>query len=108
MKNETQPVFFKARPVPYFLKSKLAKEILNFKQIVVSNFVQHSSWTTPFVIIPKKNSNVRLRGDLIVIVFKFINQNQYLFPTQQDLFATLNGGQCFSKLDFRHLMNELN
>nr|XP_015928871.1 uncharacterized protein K02A2.6-like [Parasteatoda tepidariorum] len=99
MKENCQPVFCKARPVPYGLKNFVSDEV---KKLVDNNMwkiVEHSKWATPVVVVPKKNNAVRLCDDFKITV-KFLDPNQYPLPTQQDIFATLSGGKYLSKLDF--------
>ncbi|XP_054708231.1 uncharacterized protein K02A2.6-like [Uloborus diversus] len=107
MKDDFQPIFCKARPVPYAVKKAVSDEIRLLEQRGIWKFVEHSRWATPLVVVPKKNGTVRLCGDYKVSVNKMLDANQYPLPTQQDLFATLRGGKFFTKLDLTHAYQQI-
>ena len=49
--------------------------------------------------VPKKDGKFRICGDFKVTVNPVLNIEHYPLPKPQDLFASLAGGQKFSKLD---------
>ena len=51
--------------------------------------------------MPKTNDGVRIRGDFKVTVNPNIIIDHYPLPRVEDVFATLSGGQRYSKLDLR-------
>ena len=62
--------------------------------------VEHSEWATPIVVVPKKDSNsVRICADYKVTLNPLLVVDQYPVPRVEDLFASLAGGQNFSKID---------
>nr|XP_055076377.1 uncharacterized protein K02A2.6-like [Misgurnus anguillicaudatus] len=61
--------------------------------------VQYSEWATPVVPVIKKDGSVRLCGDFKVTLNPAICVDHYPIPRIEDLFASLAGGQLFSKLD---------
>ena len=51
------------------------------------------------MVVPKANSSVRSCGDYRLTVNRIIESDTYPLPTREDLFATLAGGNIFSKND---------
>ena len=69
--------------------------------------MDHSVWAAPIVAVPKKDSKFRICGDYKVTVNKFLDVDQYPLPKPADLFATLSGGQVFTKLDLTRAYQQL-
>ena len=62
--------------------------------------VKYSEWATPIVVVSKKDTtDVRLCADFKVTLNPVIEVEQYPVPRVEDLFASLSGGQSFSKID---------
>ena len=100
VREDANPVFCKARPVPYALSEVVEKEIKDLEKAGVIFRVRHSAWATPLVIVPKKNSTaVRLCGDYRVTVNPNIKVDHYPLPVPEDIFASLVGGTVFTVLD---------
>ncbi|XP_042143930.1 uncharacterized protein K02A2.6-like, partial [Ixodes scapularis] len=100
MKENSGPVFCKARPVPYALREQVEQELAKLEKAGVVYRVRHSEWATPLVIVPKKNSKeLRICGDYRVTVNPYMEVDQYPLPLPEDIFATLRGGTVFSVLD---------
>lgn len=96
---EACPKFFKARTVPYALKSAIEDELDRLEGEGIVEKVTHSEWATPIVAVPKPDGRVRLCGDFKVTVNQSLSIEQYPLPKVEDLFATLAGGKKFTKLD---------
>ena len=62
--------------------------------------VEYSELATPIVVVPKPSKAVRICGDFSVTVNPQLKINQYPLLRPEELFATLNGGEQFTKLDF--------
>ncbi|XP_061878364.1 uncharacterized protein K02A2.6-like [Entelurus aequoreus] len=99
LKPVHQPKFFQARAVPYALRPKVEEELERLEQGGVLSPVQFSEWATPIVPILKKNGKVRICGDFTVTLNPALCAEHYPIPRIEDLFASLAGGQRFSKLD---------
>ena len=61
--------------------------------------VSCSDWAAPIVPVPKANRHFRICGDYKVTVNPVLEVDQYPLPSPSEIFATLAGGQKFSKLD---------
>lgn len=61
--------------------------------------VDWSPWATPVVPVAKKDGTVRLCGYFKLSVNPVLQAEQYPLPIIEDIFATLSGGQLFSKID---------
>ena len=86
VKPDPNPVFCKARSVPYAIKSKVEKELDRLVENGILSKVQTSDWATPIVpviiiiIKKKKNGSVRICRDFKVTVIKVLEVDQYPLP----------------------------
>ncbi|XP_038069806.1 uncharacterized protein K02A2.6-like [Patiria miniata] len=101
LKDNAHPVFLKARQVPYALRPQVEAEHAKLQQQNIISPVETSEWATPIVPVPKKNGGVRICGDFKVTVNANLHVDHYPLPKIDDVFATLAGGQHFSKLDLK-------
>ena len=69
--------------------------------------MSHSDWATPIVTVPKKDGSYRICGDYKVTVNPVLDVDQYPLPNPTDLFASLSGGQKFTKLDLSKAYQQL-
>ena len=107
MKSDEPPRFFKARMVPYALRSSIEDELDRLEWEGILEKVTHSEWATPIVAVPKPDGRVHLCGHFKVSVNQFFRVGQYPLPTAQDLYVTLAGGKKFSKLDLSQAFLQL-
>lgn len=68
LKENSQPKFYKARPVPYALKPKVEVELKRLEEEGILSKVNFSNWATPIVPIVKPNGTVRICGDYKITV----------------------------------------
>ena len=94
-----QPRFCKARTVPYALKGKIEKELDRLVQQGVIEPICFSEWAAPIVPVLKKDGTVRICGDYKLTVNQAAKPDSYPLPKINDLFASLAGGETFSKLN---------
>ena len=99
LKPGAVPKFCRARTVPYSLRKAIEEELDSMVAEGLAERVSFSEWATPVVPVHKKDGSVRLCGDYKITLNPELQVNQYPLPTPEDLFATLNGGRVFSKLD---------
>lgn len=99
LKNNTMPVFCKARNLALALKEKVEKELVNLVELNILTPVEFSDWATPIVPVLKKTGEVRICGDYKITLNPKLLVDNYPIPKIEHLFAKLNKGQYFSKLD---------
>ena len=86
LKEGAQPVFLKARPIPYSLSEKVERELDRLQKDGVISRVDWSDWATPIVVVPKPNGTIRLCGD-----FKMTIKTQCSLPQSGSIPITKNG-----------------
>ena len=96
---ESPPKFFKPRTAPYAIRGAVEDEFDRLEREGILEKVTLSEWAMPVVVVPKADGSVRLCGDFKVTINPLLKVDQYPLPKAKDLFATLAGGQRFTKLD---------
>ena len=99
--EDAKPRFCKARPLPYAIRDKVAAELDRLENDSILTKIDWSEWATPIVSVPKKDGSVRLCGDFKVTLNNQLKVDQYPLPRVDDVFASLAGGQRFTKIDLR-------
>lgn len=99
VKPGTEPVFLKARPVPYVIRPKVEADLEAMVKNGVLEPLITSEWATPIVPVQKKNGGIRNCGDFKVNINPAFIAEQHPLLLIDDLFAGLSGGQKFSKID---------
>ncbi|XP_030836084.1 uncharacterized protein K02A2.6-like [Strongylocentrotus purpuratus] len=107
VKEEVQPTFFKARPVPYAQFEVVEKELDRLGKAGVIKKVKNSRWAAQIVTVPKSYGSVRLCGDYKQTVNKVLEEDVYPLPTCEDLFTNLAGGKVVSKIDLSNAYLQL-
>ena len=107
VKSNAQPIFCKARPVPYALKESVEQHLRKLQQDGIIYPVKNSRWAAPIVVVPKHDQSLRICGDYKVTINKEISEEQYPLPNTDDMFASLSGGQKFTKLDLKQAYSQL-
>ena len=107
LKDESKPKYVKARTVPFSMRAKVEAELDRLEQEGTLTKVQHSDWATPIVPVLKKNGQVRICGDFKVTLNPMLKVDQYPLPKIDDIFANLNGGLHYTKIDLRQAYLQL-
>ena len=107
LQHGAQPIFCKARPVPYALRDRVEKELNRLETEGVVKKVERSDWASPIVCVPKKDGNIRICGDFKVSVNRVLLDNPYPLPDTEDIFATLGSGSVFSKIDLSNAYQQM-
>jgi predicted aspartyl protease len=104
---DAKPIYCKARPVPYSLKKKVEEELERLQAEGTVEPVQFAEWAAPIVPVVKEDKSVRICGDYKVTVNQAAKLDNYPIPKAEDLFATLSGGDKFSKLDMSQAYQQI-
>ena len=104
---QSTPIFHKARPVPYSLKAKVEAELNRLLEHGIIEPVRFADWAAPIVPVLKRDGSIRICGDYKVTANRVAKLDKYPLPRIEDLFASLSGGTCFSKLDLSHAYQQI-
>ena len=108
LKDESHvPKFVKARPVPYALQDRVNAELTRMEEAGIIKKVQFSNWAAPIVPVVKPDHTVRVCGDFKVTVNPLLNVPQHPLPRADDIFASLAGGERFTKIDLAHAYQQM-
>ena len=99
VKENSVPQFHRPRPVPLALRPKIEAELQRQVELGILEKVDISEWAAPIVPVMKPSGEIRLCGDYKVSINPHLEINQYPLPHPELLFAALNGGVQFTKLD---------
>lgn len=102
LKENASPKFVKARPVPFSVKPQVERELIRLEKEGIISKVDTSEWASPIVPVMKSNGTIRICGDFKTTVNPMLNVDQYPLPRTDEIFATLAGGQKYTKLDLRN------
>lgn len=101
IRHNAQPRYYRPRSVPYELLVKVEEELLRLEHENIITPVDHSDWASPIVPVLKADGQrVRICGDSKIGVNPTVVTTQYPLSKVEDIFASLQGGPKFSKLDF--------
>lgn len=106
LKENSKPKYCKPRALPYTLKAKVEQELNRLVEADVLLPVNSSEYGSPIVPVPKKDGSIRICGD-----FRYVNSqleiDRYPIPRVEDLFAEMQKGELFSKIDLSQAYMQL-
>ncbi|KAG6451048.1 hypothetical protein O3G_MSEX006918 [Manduca sexta] len=102
-----QPVFSRARPVPYAMRTRVDAELDAMLRAGVIEPVERSDWASPLVIARKSDGGIRLCADYKVTLNPVLMIDRYPVPRIDDLLSDLSGNMWFTKLDLSQAYNQL-
>lgn len=105
--SDATPIFIKARPIPLAFRSGIEKVIDNMIELGVYMPTEDSDHGTPIVPVPKPNGEFRICGDFKSTINKFLVDFKYPLPRIDQIFASMQGGKLFTKLDLANAYNQL-
>ena len=104
---DVKPKFYKPRPLPYTVQSKVEEELNWLEASGLITPVQHAEWAAPIVPVQKSDGFVRICGNFKLTANVATKLEIYPLPKIDYLFASLAGGQHISKLDLSHAYLQL-
>ncbi|XP_059047717.1 uncharacterized protein K02A2.6-like [Achroia grisella] len=107
LKENTEPIFMKPRPIPFSFKDKVEHELTKLENEGVITKVDNSDWGTSLVPVIKENGQLRLCANYKVTVNKYLKDVNHPIPRIEEIFTALQGGQNYSRLDLRNAFNHL-
>ena len=78
----------------------MKKELDHLQEAGIIEPTNNSRWAAPIVLVRKANDKVYICADYSTELNNALDTHQYPLPIPKDLFAKLNGGICFAKIDF--------
>jgi hypothetical protein len=112
-KDNAQPIFRKARPVPFAMEADLEEAYDKGIARGVWEPTQFSDYGTPVVPIKKallpgqKKAKLRVCGDYSVTVNPQLEDHRHPLPLPEDLMRRLGGGYGFTKIDLADAYNQI-
>ena len=94
-----RPKFHRPRPVPLAMRVKIETELQHRVDMGILEKVDTADWAAPIVPVTKPSGEIHLCGDYKVSINPHLEINQYPLPHPEILFAALNEGAQFTKLD---------
>lgn len=107
LKDSTQPILFRPRPVPFAIRDAVGQELDRLEANNIIEKVAHSDWAAPIVAVPKKDGRLRICGDYKVTINPVLVIDQHPLPRPEELFATLSGGKKFTTLDLSQAYTQI-
>ncbi|XP_041379597.1 uncharacterized protein K02A2.6-like [Gigantopelta aegis] len=104
---QSQPKYFRPRPIPYALRGKVEQELERLEKAGIIEPVEFSEWAAPVVPVIKWDGTVRICGDYKLTVNQAAKLDTYPLPKVDDLFSQLAGGKKFTKLDLAHAYQQI-
>nr|VZI06726.1 unnamed protein product [Spirometra erinaceieuropaei] len=99
VKPEKKPVFKQSRRVPFAVQSSVEAELERLQEKGIIYPTNYSAWAAPVVAVKKPNGQIRLCADYSTGVNDALEDYHYPLPTLEQIFATLNGGKVFARID---------
>ena len=104
--DDSKPVFKKARPVPYAIRSKYEESLDSLEKKGIIEKVEFSEWASPVVPVIKTDGSIRLCGDYSSTINKNMISDVYPLPTLEDIINNVGYGDCFTKLDLSQAFHQ--
>lgn len=105
--SDIQPIYQKNRCIPIAYKWAVEKGLKSLEDSGVIRKCDTCQWGTPLVSVLKPIGSSRLCADYKVTINRHLKDVHYPFPRIEEIFASVQKGQTFLKLDFRNAYNQL-
>ena len=107
VRDDVEPKFFRARPLPYAMRDKVDVELNRLLKEKIIEPVNHSKMAAPIVPVLKSDNSLRLCGDYKVTANLMLKLDSYPIPRMRDLMYGLANMKVFTKLDLSQAYNQL-
>lgn len=107
MQRKCKPRVSKSCIVPFKLLPLIEKELNNLVETGIFEKVNASRWATPIVLVLKKNNTIRICRDFSVTTNPNLIIDEHPLPNTDQLFASMTGGEKFTKIDLQHTYLQL-
>jgi hypothetical protein len=105
--DQVPPVFQPARPIPFHLREKMARELEKMeKEDIIEPHHGPAPWVSNVVMTPKDDGGLRITIDMRQ-ANKAIKQTNLPIPRPEEISSLLSGYKVYSKLDFRSAFHQL-
>ena len=101
------PLFYKARPVPYNLWQKLDEEFDRLLREDIMEPIEMSEWATPIVTKIKPDGSLRICCDFSLTVNRVAKLDKYPMPSIEHVHSKLANAACFSEIDLSHAYHQM-
>ena len=106
LKEEATPIFPPKRQVPFLTLANIDNELERLEKLGVIEKTYYSPRESPIVYVEKKNKT-RVCADYSTGLNDCLKQINYPNPSAEVVFAQLNGGRIFSKLDLSEAYKQI-
>jgi hypothetical protein len=86
--------------VPYASLPIVEQELDRLLNLGVIKPVRYADWAAPVMVVKEPDGSARLCVDYSTGLNDALQLHQHPLPVPEDIFATLNGGHVFSRIDF--------
>ena len=100
-KENAKPCIQPTRPIPFHLRKKFNFTVDQMIEGVFEEYNGSNEWISTPVIVPKDDKSIRITIDYRNVNKSLINSHSPI-PRIDDLRASMNGSQYFTKLDLKH------
>ena len=107
LKEGARPKFCKARVTAFSIRDKVETTLRNMISEGLLVPVDHSEWASPIVPVAKPDKSIRVCGDYKSTLNPALDTKTYPLPTVEECFASIAGGQLFTKIDIKSAYNSL-
>lgn len=105
--GDASPIYCKARSLPLAFKDGIEKQINELVELGTLVPVTNSDFATPIVPVLKPNGEFRICGDYKSTINRLLVDFKYPLPNIEEIFASMQGGELFTKLDLSNAYNQL-
>lgn len=83
------------------------EELNDLEKRGVISLTDYSEWGSPLVPVVKETGKIRICADYKITVNKYLLDMKHPVPWIEDLFAALQGSECFTKLGSKNAYSQL-